>query len=310
MLHAILEHVFQSLGRPGHVARKTRVAFVVDLASHAAQVERGGERLHGPGHHLARLDAGRLHRDGPGVCLCKLEQGAYQPAHALDHPLELAQGTRANALVVGLLRHGQGEPHGRERGAYLVRHVGQGMRQVGLLPAQACRLFAQGIYHLCQLVLEDGQVAFAIIGQVDGTARPQHLVYLARQMRHLAIALLGDDRKEDDARRPRNPRPYGGGVARGRPGGHSDDGHAGALEQKTLYKRGVVQGLHGQGLSSTGKQGGGGVSGCGHGGWGEDEMPGQTDPAYPCARYPKPRTVWMSTGLAGSSSTLSRRRLI
>ena len=120
VLHAILEHVFQGLSRPGHVAREARVAFVVDLASHSAQVERGGERLHGPGHHLARLDAGRLHRDGPGVCLCKLEQGAYQPAHALNHPLELAQGTRANAVVVGLLRHSQGEPHGGERGAYLV----------------------------------------------------------------------------------------------------------------------------------------------------------------------------------------------
>ena len=246
MLHAILEHVFQSLGRPGHVAREARISLVVDLASHAAQVERGGERLHGPGHHLARLDAGRLHRDGPGVCLCKLEQGAYQPAHALNHPLELAQGTRANAVVVGLLRHSQGEPHGGERGAYLVRNVGQGMRQVGLLLTQACRLLAQGVCHLCQLVLEDSQVAFAIIGQVDGTARPQHLVYLARQMRHLAIALLGDDRKEDNARRSRNPRPYGGDVARGRPGGHSDDDHAGALEQESLHKRGVMQGLHGR----------------------------------------------------------------
>ena len=70
--------------------------------------------------HLACLDTGRLYRDGPGVCLCKLEQGAYQPAHALDHPLELAQGTRTGALVISLLRHGQGEPHGGERGAYLV----------------------------------------------------------------------------------------------------------------------------------------------------------------------------------------------
>ena len=203
------------------------------------------------------------------------------------------------------------------------------MRQVGLLPPQAHGLLAQGVYHLCQLVLEDSQVTLAIIGQVDGAARTQHLVHLTGQVRHLAVALLGDDRKEDDARRPRNPRPYGGGATGDDPGGHGDDGHANTLDEQAFYKRGIVQGLHGRGLSYTGVQGRqptgresrllGGSGGfartgatalrmeattsharerrlrergrrrCGQGPK-ENRRARQTR-AYPCARYPRPRTV-------------------
>ena len=105
-------------------------------------------------------------RNAPASTFGHLEQGGNQPAHTVDHALQFAQRARAFGVVGALLDGGHHEAHGRQGGAYLVRHVGQRIGQRTLLLFQPHGGVAQGRHHFGQLVFQDGQVAFAMVRQV------------------------------------------------------------------------------------------------------------------------------------------------
>ena len=187
VLHAVLQHVAERLGRPGGVACERRTRLHARLHGHAAQVERAFERSQRLAHEPLRVHGRRLHADGAGVDLRQLEERRHEPAHALDKALQFAQGAKALGVVARRLDGCDGQPDGRERRAYLMGHVCQRVGERLLLPSQALVGARKRRRHLRQLVFEDGQVPFAAIREVDAPPSVQDLVHLLGQPRDLAM---------------------------------------------------------------------------------------------------------------------------
>ena len=149
------------------------------------------------------------------------------------------QRADALGLVARALGGADEQPHGRERGAYLVRHVGQRVGQRVLLGVEALGGGAQGGHHLRQLVSEHGQIALAVVREGDAPAAVQHLVDLGRQTRDLPVAPQRERREQRAGQRAGGQHPQTRARSFHRGGRCGDDGKR-PREQRQLAGEGPV----------------------------------------------------------------------
>ena len=83
VLHAVLQHVFERLGRPCGISGERRAFRGVDGADDIVQVQCGGKWRKRVVRHAGGVHVHLLHAECPGVHLRHLEQGGNQPAHTV-----------------------------------------------------------------------------------------------------------------------------------------------------------------------------------------------------------------------------------